>query len=44
MAMALKIGKWLVIADFTTGLLISTAIAAGWIDPANIILKIAQAL
>jgi len=44
MATALRIGKWLFIADLTTGILISMAIAAGWIDPADVILKIAQAL
>jgi hypothetical protein len=44
MATALAIGKWLIIADFAVGMLISLAIAAGWIDPAAIILKIASAL
>jgi len=43
MATALRIGKWLIIADIATGVLISLAIAAGWIDPASIIWKIASA-
>lgn len=43
MATALRIGKWLFIADLTAGFLITAAIAAGWIDPASIIWKIAMA-
>jgi hypothetical protein len=40
MAMALKIGKWLLIADFTAGMLITFGIAMGWIDPVAVIVKI----
>jgi len=39
MAAALKIGKWLVIADVTGGMMISFGLAMGWIDPAAIILR-----
>jgi hypothetical protein len=42
MAMALKIGKWLFIADFTAGMMINVGIAMGWINPVTVILKIAS--
>jgi len=44
MAMALKIGKWLLIADFTAGMMINVGIAMGWINPVAIIVKIATLL
>jgi hypothetical protein len=38
MAAALRIGKWLVIADVAGGVMINFGLAMGWIDPVAIIL------
>lgn len=41
MAMTLKIMKWLIIADFVGGMMITGGIAMGWINPVAVILRIA---
>ncbi len=41
MTATLKILKWLIILDMASGVVISFAIGMGWINPADVVFKIA---